>query len=112
MTGLLSPLTSEKANSADQESDQLWDRHFVNEAQGDDNLCRLGHYPRENKHASAMMVDIVWDNTADLVEKSLSHTEHMSYIQRQDLATDKQEIQESNVRAAPRRSSPVLTAFL
>ena len=79
-------------------------------AQGDDNLCRLGHHPPERKHASAAMVVIVCDDTADLVEKSLSHTEHMSYIQRQDLATEEEEAQESNVRATPRRSSPVLAA--
>ena len=52
------------------------------------------------------MVVIVYDDTADLTEKSSSDTNHMSYI-RQDLATD-EETQESNVRATTRRSSPVL----
>ena len=51
------------------------------------------------------MVVIVYDDTADLVEKSLSHTMHMSSI-----ATETDETQESNVRATPRRSSPVLAA--
>ena len=50
------------------------------------------------------MVVIVYDDTADLVEKSIScDTEHMSYI-----ATDEDETQESNVRATTRRGSPVL----
>ena len=49
------------------------------------------------------MVVIVYDDTADLTEKSLSDTNHMSYI-RQDLATD-EETQESNVRATIRGCS-------
>ena len=53
------------------------------------------------------MVVIVYADTADLVEKSLScDTEHMFYVP-MDLATNKQEAQESNVRATTRRSSPV-----
>ena len=51
------------------------------------------------------MVVTVCDDTADLVEKSLSYTMHVSYI-----ATDEDGTQESNVRATPRRSSPVLAA--
>ena len=53
------------------------------------------------------MVVIVCDDTADLVEKSLSYTMHVSYIPNQDLATDEDETQESNVRATTRRGSPV-----
>ena len=61
--------------------------------------------PGEKTHASAAMVVTVCDDTADLVEKSLSYTMHVSYI-----ATDEDGTQESNVRATPRRSSPVLAA--
>ena len=58
--------------------------------------------PGEKTHASAAMVVIVYDDTADLTEKSSFDTMHMSSI-----ATD-EETQESNVRATTRRSSPVL----
>ena len=53
------------------------------------------------------MASIVYDDTADLMEESLScDTEHMLYVP-VDLATNKPEAQESNVRATTRRGSPV-----
>ena len=74
-------------------------------AQGGDNLFRLRHLPPERKHASAAMVVIVCDDTADLAENPLS------YMNRQfSIATEEDGTQESNVRATTRRSSPVLAA--
>ena len=53
------------------------------------------------------MVVIVGDDTADLMEESLScDTEHKLYVPR-DLATTEHNTQESDVRATTRRGSPV-----
>ena len=61
----------------------------------------------EKSHASAAMASIVCDDTADLMEESLScDTEHKLYVPR-DLAAYDHDTQEPDVRATTRRGSPV-----